>query len=133
MQKHENISRWKFYNPNPKRKRVGDCTVRAIAKALGQNWEKTFAGLTAYGYEMCDMPSANNVWGKYLKMNGYCRYMVDDHGQDFYSVEDFCRDNPIGTYILALDNHVVCIVDGYYYDSWDSGQEEPIYYWAKGE
>ena len=23
--------------------------------------------------------------------------------------------------------------DGYYYDTWDSGQEEPVYYWTKGE
>lgn len=26
-----------FYNPNPTGKRVGDCTVRAISKALGQS------------------------------------------------------------------------------------------------
>ena len=127
------MSRWKQYNPNPKHNRVGDCTVRVISKAMDQDWERTFAGLTAYGFMMCDMPSANIVWGRYLKKNGFTRYLVDDQGKDFYTVKDFCLDNPKGTYILAIDGHVVCVQDGYYYDTWDSGQEEPIYYWTKGE
>jgi hypothetical protein len=27
----------------------------------------------------------------------------------------------------------VCAVDGFYYDSWDSGQEIPVYYWTRGD
>ena len=125
------MSRWKMYNPNPARNRVGDCTVRAISKAMGQDWEQTYAGLSAYGYMIKDMPSANIVWGKYLKKNGFCRYLIDDKGQDYYTVRDFCEDHPEGTFILAIDGHVVCVSNGYYYDSWDSGNEEPIYYWVK--
>ena len=125
------MSNWKVYNPNPRKKRVGDCTVRALCKALDQSWETIYAALTAYGFMDCDMPSANNVWGKYLKKMGFSRYFVDDKGQDVYTVEDFCKDHPSGTYILALDGHVVCVENGYYYDSWDSGYEEPIYYWTK--
>lgn len=125
------MSRWKMYNPNPAKNLVGDCTVRAISKAMGQDWEQTYAGLTAYGYMLKDMPSANNVWGKYLKKNGFSRYIVNDNGQDYYTVHDFCEDNPKGTFILAIEGHVVCVVDGYYYDAWNSGNEEPIYYWVK--
>lgn len=125
-------SRWKQYNPNPHHSRVGDCTVRAICKAMGQDWGKTYVGLTSIGYMMGDMPSANSVWGRYLKQNGFNRYLVDDKGKDYYTVEDFCRDNPAGTYILAMDGHVVCVQGGYYYDTWDSGQEEPVYYWTRG-
>ena len=95
------------YNPNPARNRVGDCTVRAITKATGQDWKTVYAALSAYGYNLCDMPSANHVWGAYLRSQGFKRYIVDDHGQDMYTVEDFCRDNPKGTYILAIDGHVV--------------------------
>lgn len=57
--------------------------------------------------------------------------MVDDKDMDLYTVNDFCIDHPNGTYILAIDGHVVCVTDGYYYDSWDSGDEIPIYYWIK--
>ena len=120
-----------YYNPNPNGSNVGDCTVRAISKAMGQDWEKTYSGLTAYGFMLRDMPSANHVWGAYLRRNGFGRYIVDDHGKDRYTVRDFCADNPQGTYILAISGHVVCVVDGKYYDSWDSGGEIPIYFWTR--
>lgn len=125
------MSRYIPYNPSPSGKQVGDCTVRAISKALNQSWEQTYAGLTAYGFMMADMPSANSVWGAYLRRNGFKRRIVDDRGQDIYTVEDFCNDNPHGIYVLAIDGHVVCVCDGHYYDSWDSGEEIPIYYWTR--
>lgn len=42
------MSNWSNYNPNPKLNLVGDCTVRALSKALVQDWGTTFAGSTAY-------------------------------------------------------------------------------------
>ena len=125
------MGRFIKYNPNPARNKVGDCTVRAITKAMDSTWEQVYAGLTAYGFMCRDMPSANNVWGRYLRQNGFKRYLVDDKDMDLYTVNDFCIDHPNGTYILAIDGHVVCETDGYYYDSWDSGDEIPIYYWIK--
>lgn len=124
------MSHHKQYNPNPARSRVGDCTVRAICKATGQEWNKVYCALAAYGLHAKDMPSANHVWGRYLREQGFRRYLIDDD-KDNYTVEDFCRDNPTGTYILAIEGHVVCVQDGFYYDSWDSGQEIPVFYWTK--
>ena len=126
------MSLHKFYNPNPSRQRVGDCTVRAICKATGHDWNRTYAALSAYGLACKDMPSANSVWGKYLRDLGFRRYLIDDDKFD-YTVEDFCREHPKGTYILAIDGHVVCCADGFYYDSWDSGKEIPVYYWTRGD
>ena len=122
---------WKQYNPNPRSERVGDCTIRAIAKATGQEWDKVYAQLCLQGYIMADMPSANNVWGAYLKKEGYKRYIVPDTCPECYTVEDFCNDFPEGIFILALSGHVVCVTDGDYYDTWDSGKEIPMYYWKK--
>lgn len=126
------MSNWVRYNPNPiYGNRVDDCTVRAISKALGQDWEKTYAGLTAYGFMRGDMPNANRVWGAYLKAKGFKRYIIPDEYPFDYTVNDFCMDNLLGTYILAIDGHIVCVVDGKYYDTWDSGEEIPIYYWKR--
>ena len=36
---------WIEYNPNPRRNRVGDCAIRAIAKATDQDWEMAYTGL----------------------------------------------------------------------------------------
>ena len=126
------MNRFEYYNPNPsKGHRVGDCTVRALCKALGQDWDTVYVGLSVYGFSLSDMPSANRVWGAYLRENGFRRYIVDDHGQHVYTVDDFCRDHPAGTYVLGIDGHVVCVKDGHYWDTWDSGQEIPIYYWER--
>ena len=126
------MSKWETYNPNPSKNRVGDCVVRAISKALRQDWETTYAGLTVYGFMLHDMPNANWIWGAYLEDEGFIQRVIDKHGKRIYTVEDFCLDHPKGTFILAIDSHVVCVVDGKYYDSWDSGKEIPIYYWTKG-
>lgn len=129
------MSNWAHYNPNPSQNLVGDCTIRAISKALDQDWETTYAGLTAMGFMLSDMPSANRVWGRYLRRNGFRQYIIDDYDHDFYTVKDFCKDHPKGTYILSIldPGHVVCVVDGNYYDSWDSGNEVPQYYWTREE
>lgn len=80
---------------------------------------------------MCDMPSANHVWGMYLKNKGFTRHIISNVCPDCYTVSDFCRDNPYGTFILAISGHVVAVIDGDYYDTWDSGNEIPIYYWER--
>ena len=80
---------------------------------------------------MGDMPSANHVWGAYLRKNGFKKRLVDDNEVDNYTVIDFCSDHPKGVYVLAISGHVVCVVDGNYYDSWDSGNEVPLYIWSK--
>ena len=126
------MSRYKHYNPNPTRQRVGDCTIRAICKATGKRWETVYVILCSFGFSSKDMPSANMVWGQYLRDLGFRRHLINDNLEN-YTVADFCRDHPKGTYILAIDGHVVCAVDGFYYDSWDSGQEIPIYYWTRGD
>lgn len=119
------------YNANPQARRVGDCVIRAISKATGQDWDTTYAGVCAKGYELCDMPSSDAVWGAYLRSKGFHRYVVPDNCGENYTVETFSRDHPEGTYILAIGGHVVCVVDGDYYDSWPSGAERPVYYWNK--
>lgn len=119
------------YNANPINARVGDCTIRAISVATGQSWEQTYTEMAVFGYMRSDMPSANHVWGAYLKSRGWGRVIIPDECPDCYSVKDFCRDHPNGRYILAIDGHVVAVIDGNYYDTWDSGNEIPVYYWHK--
>lgn len=122
------------YNPNKhKRNRVGDCAVRALSKALGQTWDETFVGLALKGFELGDMPSSNHIWGTYLKEHGFTRHAMPAEYAVWYTVSDFEKDNPKGTYILGLDGHVVCVQDGNLYDTWNSEEEHPIFYWAKKE
>lgn len=119
-----------FFNPNPVSKRVGDCTVRALSKAMGKPWEDTYLALCVEGLRMHDMPTANSVWGGYLKRNGYRQFALPDTCPECYTVASFASEHERGTYILALSNHVVAVVDGDWHDTWNSADEVPIYYFT---
>lgn len=123
---------WKYHNENPINNRVGDCVVRALSTALNQEWEKTYAELCIQGLMFCDLPSSNAVWGSYLAHKGYKRFAIPNDC-NCYTVEDFCKDHPRGTYILGTGTHCICAKDGCFFDSWNSSQECPIYYFTKEE
>lgn len=124
---------YKFINPNPAGQMVGDCVIRALSIATKMDWETVYMRVCLQGYLMNDMPSSNAVWGAYLRTLGYRRYAIPNECPDCYKISDFCDDNPEGTFIVATGNHVVTVINGDYYDAWDSGNEVPIYYWVKEE
>ena len=121
------------YNPNPVGRHVGDCSIRAIAKALDIDWETAFILVTVNAYQMGDMPSSDSVWGAVLRENGFYKKIIPNYCPDCYTVEDFCKDHPNGIFVLGFGGHVATVVDGKLYDSWDSSKEIPIYYWYRKE
>lgn len=66
-----------------------------------------------------------------LEKQGYSRFVIPNTCPYCYTVKQFCKDHPYGKYLLALDGHVVAVIDGDYYDIWDSGNEVHIYFWKK--
>lgn len=118
------------HNENPEDLNTIDCTVRAIALALNQSWETTYLGMVVMGFLLHDMPSADYVWGSYLEAQGFRKCIVPTCYPERYTVKDFCKDHPSGVYILALSKHVMTVIDGDYYDTWDSGNRVPLYYWC---
>lgn len=121
------------YNPNPQGNYVGDCVIRAIARVTEKDWDSTYLAVAMQGFAMKDMPSANHIWGAYLKSQGFRQYALPNTCPDCYTVQDFCEDYPSGVYLLATGSHVIAVEDGNYFDSWDSGSEIPIYYWKREE
>lgn len=119
------------YNPNPMARRVGDCAVRAISKALDIDWETAYSKIAANGFAMGDMPSADSVWGSVLRQNGFYRTVIPNTCPDCYTAKDFCLDNPSGTFVLGFGGHVATVVNGDLYDSWNSENEIPVYVWFR--
>lgn len=122
---------WKLYNPNPVNRVVGDCAIRAVAKALNTDWETAYAMVTLNGFLMGDMPSSDSVWGAVLRQNGFVRSVIPETCPDCYTAEDFCREHPIGTYVLGFGGHTATVVDGILYDAWNSSNEIPQYFWSR--
>lgn len=124
---------WIKYNPNPAGRQVGDCSIRAISKALNIDWETAYKIVVENGYAMGDMPSSDSVWGSVLRQNGFYRKAISNYCPDCYTAEDFARDNPQGVFVLGFGGHVATIVDGDIYDSWDSSKEIPQFVWYRKE
>lgn len=127
------MAEWRYYNPNPDGKRVGDCVIRAICAVTGQDWDETYTAVALQGYILKDMPSANHVWRAYLKSRGFKRAIIPDTCPDCYTVNDFADERPEGAYVLGTGNHAVAVVSGEVWDSWDSRGEIPIMFYFKEE
>ncbi len=120
---------WMLCNPNPRRAHVEDCVIRAIAIATDRRWYDVYDDLCRLGREECNVPSANATWGKYLYQLGFEPFLLPDSCPNCTSVKRFCEMYPHGTYIIGTGSHAVAVIEGDYYDSWDSGNEVPSYFW----
>lgn len=120
-----------MFNNNPYKKQVGDCSIRAISKALNQSWETSYIDLASHGFFMKDMPSSNAVISSYLHSKGFRRYAISNLCPDCYTFKDFAREHNKGIYILCTGTHIATVIDGVIYDSWQSENEVPIFYWKK--
>ena len=123
---------WVQYNPNPTTgRRIGDCAVRAVSKALDTTWEKAFLLLCVNAFNMGDLPNSNNVIASVLRQHGFKRLPLPTDCPDCYTYEEFLEKNPKGTFVLFSDNHVATAVDGILFDSWDSSECPIMYVWYK--
>jgi hypothetical protein len=110
---------------------VGDCAIRAVAKALNTDWESAYLMIAMNGFAMGDIMSSNNVWGSVLRQHGFYRYIVPNECPDCYTLKDFCAEHPKGLFVVGMNNHVATVENGDYFDAWDSGDELVNYYWTK--
>lgn len=129
--------RFVYYQPNKKdlKDKFGDCQVRALSKALDCTWIEAYdKAVEVCRPEQVTMPFSAPV--------GIRKGILDKLGFDYYgvsnkkgkkrpTVDSFAKDHPEGTYICNVANHEVAVVDGKYYDTWDSGECSMYGYFEK--
>lgn len=120
---------WIKTNPNPEYKQVPDCVIRALSTALNKSWLEVYDDLCAIGRVEYNMPSADAVWGKYLYQQGFEPFLLPETCPKCITVKRFCIMYPHGIYVIGTGSHAVAVIDGDYYDSWDSGNEQPSFFW----
>ena len=121
------------FQNNPVGRKVGDCAVRAIAKALDMGWEGAYIALVINGLQMGDVMTGNSVIGATLRQHGFKKFNIPNTCPDCYTIKDFAEEHPSGTYVVGTGSHVVCIKDGSYFDAWPSGKETVAYAWYREE
>lgn len=122
-------SNYVYYQPNEldKQDRYGDCTIRALSKAFDCSWKEAFEKQVPYclKYQVTsafDCPA--NQAKIILKELGFEYHPIKlSKGSKRPTVSSFAREHTTGRYILNVARHVVAVVDGKYYDTWDSGNK----------
>lgn len=122
---------WIYYNPNPQGLLVGDCTIRAICAVTGFDWVTVHRMVSSLSEDMADMPSSDRVWWSLLEQFGFRLAKLIDQCPNCYTVSDFAYDHPLGDYILGPKEHAVAVINGNWYDTWDSGDMVPTYYFRR--
>ena len=129
--------RFQYYQPNKKdlKDQYGDCTIRALSKALGVTWLEAFDKMIP----LCREYQVSNVFGapssierQIVERLGFTYHGISNkRGSKRPTVDSFAKDHPEGTFILNVANHEVACVDGKYYDTWDSGYKSIYGYYEK--
>lgn len=121
---------WIKYNSNPLAANAEDCAIRAVAVALNVTWDDAFDMVAQMAKNMGVMPHNNAAWGAVLRQHGFIRKIIPNTCPNCYTIEDFCQEHPKGIYVLGTGTHAVAVIDGNYIDTWNSGNEIPVYYWV---
>ena len=124
QEKYPETSTFHYHNANPKNKLTTDCVARAICTALEQSYEQTVRELTEFwlktGYDMSDVM----CYGKYLESKGCIKHKQprkEDNTK--YTGKEFCEIcvSEYKNYIAHIGgNHIVAIMNGKVFDTWDS-------------
>lgn len=122
---------WIKYNANPVSIRTEDCAIRAVSVALGISWDDAFDLIAHNAKQMGNVMHSNAVFGSVLRQHGFIREIIPNSCPDCYTIKDFCREYPEGVYVVGTGSHVVAVINGDYIDTWDSGNEIPIYFWKE--
>lgn len=89
--------------------------------------------LCAMGRQDCDWGSNDEIWGHYLMLRGCTPVVLPKACPRCMSIRDFAKRYPKGIYIIGTGSHAVAVIDGDYYDSWDSGNEIASFFWKVPE
>ena len=130
--------RYVYYQPNKKdlKDEFGDCTIRALTKALNVTWLEAFDMTIPIcrEYQVTNMFAAPAyIERQMIERLGFKYYGVSNKkGSKRPTVDSFAKDHPEGVYILNVANHEVACVDGKYYDTWDCGARSLYGFYEKG-
>lgn len=120
------------FNPNPsKTVKANDCTIRAYCAAEKLEWDAAYDIACKYGKDCTYMPNDKDTVHKILEEEfGYIKHRIpkEDKGM---TVAEFAIKYDIGTYYVMVNRHIVAVVDGKYFDTWDSGKKKVSCYYSR--
>lgn len=109
--------KYQYYNANPLGRKTNDCTVRAISLATNKTWDEAYDWLSEYAKTQGIMMDDVQYIDKFLEHHFYklcgCKNQVK------VTVGQFVETHPKGTFLITMNGHITCCIDGCIYDTFD--------------
>jgi hypothetical protein len=114
------MSRYQFLNLNPLNKIEEDCVCRAISLALEEDYYIILDKLYLVA-ELFECEQLCVCCYRFLLDNIYDLKRIEDCKG--IKIKNFAKMNPRGTFLIRIDGHLTCLIDGVIYDLWDCNEE----------
>lgn len=118
------------YNANVRGNNVGDCVCRSISFAFDLSYSKTGKLLNKKMRQLHrDHWNVTAVFESVIhELGGSAQINLYKENESYLTVEEFADSNSNGCFLVLCgksssdtkSSHIVCIIDGKIYDSWDS-------------
>lgn len=130
---------FRYHNANPKGRRTGDCVLRAIATSTGKSWDEVLDGLVEIAHKHKVMVNDTPCYDRYLQSLGYSKMnqprKTDNTKYTGHDFDEYLsgQGRLFGYDIVAHigGHHIVAIVDGTIYDTWNSTGGSIGNYWIR--
>ena len=114
------MARFNYLNVNPDLEDIGDCVVRAITLANPYLEYEDVEEKLYYTSQLLECPERCVCCYSFLLDNVFDYEQVDCYG---LSVHEFCQEYDEGVYLVRMDGHLTCVINGEIWDTWDCGNE----------
>lgn len=109
------MASFRYWNENPSGKRRNDCVTRAITLASGLPYSVVRKKLFLSA-QLMDCPKLCVTCYSFLIQNVLGGIPKNCEGM---TVEEFADNNPRGTYLVRMNEHISTIIDNCIYDTFD--------------
>lgn len=135
QEKYPETSTFHYFNANPKNKISADCVIRALCTAMNEPYETVYKELFEVSLKCGYVLNEKKCYDRYLKEKGWVKHSQprkDDNTK--YTGKEFCeRARYYENYVAMIGgHHIVAIVMGKVWDTWDSTDGCIGNYWTKG-
>ena len=141
--------KYEYFNPNPKARykadgtpmkwHKGDCTTRALCKALDLDWKAAFKLQCDEAIKKCNEPNSKEVYESVLLANGFTKGVINkefirkNHSRPLISklLDDIYQKEGKKKVVIKTTHHLVAAEGDTLYDVWNCSDECVWSFWYK--
>ena len=105
---------YRYYNSNPNKSNIDDCTIRALSVAEGISWDEAYNLLSNSARDLGLMMSSVKAV-EYFLNSRYDRVPIIEE-----TVGEFIKNHKRGVFLITMPGHITVSKNGINYDTFNS-------------